>query len=527
MGNEVETQVEIARARSRLKSITKRKDPNQHASPKRTYTLAELNAMLDDAIEEHAIIAPTAAPREASPQPTVIRRWKSERSPRRSIEGVAFHPPEESPGKSRSPARPSTCHGGRSTSARTPRQGWPTSRLPLSQQDLGQGLRVSSPVKQRALMFETKEQNPNYVGQPCEAPHEPHIHMKEDWSVVPLHEPSEQNEKDLHTLKFGMTMYKPAKIPTDPPAEPEVEHNRKEPADASTDDTFDTAKQSSERADPSDEHNQPLVGHAHKTSKGWPFKWRMFGKASSVPPGANEDTVVAIPQVDDHYPSTGPSVVRRKVQELLKREEEEQSRRQLEAAHKGRRASRRPSVAKESELREPMPNPSSLAPAQLPPLQLPVQEEADLIIHSDNTMTAMLAEAKVKRTKPGRPSTTSMTPVHRSWTEKEVTELSKSRSDTAFRRSVSPVKPGPSTRMRGRSTKMRQSLSPRGSPYTTEHAFSLSPVPSGSPSRTSSPVRVHKVEVELRDSPGREARARGEKIMFVRTHAFEEAEEQA
>ena len=659
-----DSNTEIATALSRLRSTVKRKEQQQQASATKAYTLSELNDMIDDAIEDHAADVPTETLGrpgiQVIPQPTLVRRSKSERSPRRSIDEVAFGPPD----RGRQPTSSSRRHQSSDILARNPGQDWLPTRTSQNRARREPGLRSGSPVKQRAAIFETVHKRPEDTVQACEAPHDLHIHVKSEWSVVPLLEHTVDREKELHSWKFGKTIYDRSVVPS-AVAPPDVKRHRTlTESSRETYSSFNTAEASPQRAAMPDEATAGLSGPSEilnspgmaksssretdiskndrnvtgelsertgsrnavkappqrspildeddaaagrqlqeptgKTSMSWLNRWKVFGKGSSAVPRTDEDVVEATPQRDEHYPTSGPSTVRSKVEELLRRDEDEQQRRQIYLERTSRPQSRRPSIVKVSEMRTALPEVSSLKPAQAPPLQVPAQEQAELMGTFPDTTSSSSSEAKGKgamaetysidsmapsrgpqvekelpnvlKPRTRRESTRSSAPVkaplqapaeeqlqmaptpqdgastrsseveggvtvpktgsadvdapiHRSWAEKEVLSVSKPQSRADSVRAGSPVKPTPSTPTRGRSAKMRQSRSPGGLPYTKEQAFVLSPVPSPSRSRPGSQVRTHRVEVEMRDSPEREARERGETIMIVRASNVMEQEE--
>ena len=638
---EADAKTEVETALSRLRSNVKRKKQQQKTSASEAYTLAELNDMIDDAIEEHAADGPAEASGKSStqisPRPTVIRRSKSERASRRSLEDVAFGAPNN---KGQGPTSPSRGRKMSNLLAQNPDQDWLPKQTSQVRARQNPGLRSGSPLKQRAALFETMHQRPEGRVNACEAPHDPHIHVKSEWSVVPLHENTFDKEKELHYWKFGKTIYDRPEVPR--AASPQDGKGRRNSTQSShetldsfntanfspqgpdfpdenravtggigeTRDSFDTAKASSPSTDISDENRVVAVElpheHAGKTPVSWLNKWKFFSKGSSVPPRTDEDVVGATPPRDEHYQSSRTSIVRTKVEELLRRDEEEQDRRQSVLERRSRAQSRRPSMVKESELREALPKLPYLKAAQLPPLQIPAQEQAELmgaflnntsssssetrgkgaavephsvehegLMNKGSIHKAWAVEEVLRDSRPrlraeslrySRPvksplqsaarerdklnakpldtastrstemeggvsvketySVEPTTPTRRSWAEKEVLNFSKAQSRADSVHAGSVVKAELSTPGPGRSVTMRQSRSPRGSPYTKEQAFILSPAPSRSQSRAGSRARVHRVEVEMRDSPEREARERGETILIVRaTNVIEEAED--
>ena len=525
-----ESKTEIATARSRLKSITGSKTQEQHGPPVRSHTIAELNNMIDDAIQEHAADAPTETSadisEQASPQPTVIRRWRSERSSRPSVEDIEFHPPDVL-GKSRSQSRPRTSHGTSNILTQSPRQNWLLPNKSHSRPRPDAALRGASPVKQRAAMFETMDRTPEQPPQADGAPSEAHIHVKREWAVVPLHNYTADAEKDHHHLKFGTTIYEPPKTTESALSSSPERTDRRQSTESSraTQTTFNTAAQSPlPDTTPAKEQTTPTRSPetgSRRTSISWLNKSRLLNKGSSATPQTNEGASEVAPRRDENYQLTRPSIVKSKVQELLKRDEEEQIRRQSVQERKSRPSTRRSTMVQERELAVSAPETFEMKAALLPPLQVPAQEEAELM--------ATPWEMAWKSSLQGQGKTATAEPdtqVNRSWAEKEVLSISKSQPQAGTSRSGSPIKPTPSTPVRGRREKTRQSLSARGSPYTREQAFVLSPVPSRSPSRGSSRVRVQRVEVEMRDSPEREARERGESILIVRACGIVEEDQE-
>ena len=543
-----ESTTEAATARSRLKSIAQKKRKEPECSPPGAFGMDELSDLVDDAIKRQVSDNPERSSIEAdlqdSPQPTIVRRWKSARSPRQSIEDVAFHPPSGSPNRSTAQSRQQSSHGRPDILARNPGQDWLPPGPSHSRPTHDPSLRSASPVKQRAAIFERTARQPEDAAQACEAPHDAHIHVKNEWSVVPLHEHTAEKEKDLHHWKFGQTIYDrsgPSNMAV-ASTHPVKERQNSTQSSYDTQNTFNTANQSPQKADVSDEEPQISGGlsrpQARKAPMNWLHNWRVFSKGSSVLPQTDNDVVEASPHRDEHYPSTRPSIVKGNIQEYLRREEEERSRRQSEMERKSRNQSeverkartqsRRPSPVKDNKLvREAVPGASALKPAQLPPLQVPAQEEAELIATPLEIAERIPSEATSRDSLLDRHSMEPKAPIHRSWAEKEVLNATEPQSQPRSARSGSPIKPAPSTPVRGRPSKVRQSVSPRGSPYTNEQTFVLSPVPSTSRSRASSRVRVHKVCVEMRDSPDRAARERGETVLTVRATGMVEEDGEA
>jgi hypothetical protein len=506
-----ETATDLAGIRSRLKYVGQKTDQPRRDSTETHDTLAELGSMIDSAIVEqsndnkHKQQDVDAEP--ASPERTMVRPQRLGRSPRKSMDSATFSPPL------RRSSRPRT-----SNQSRSPGKSWhQQSASPRPEPSL------LSPVKYRTAIFESMQYHEDPKDAPCEAPHDRHIHVKKEWSVIPESEGAGM-EKELHSLKFGETMYDRSEADESPRKSTELIKARGDTADSSHESrgSFTTARTTihSPLMSTADDGFQVLQAPQpqRKTSLGWPFKWKSLKKGSSVPPFTDADPATATEQ-DSHYPSTRPSIVKSKVQALLKRDADEQFRRQSEIENKKKSQSRRPSKVGSDEVKEATPTSPSASLTPYAPLQAAAQEQAEMLAGLE---AIPISKAETPAVEYGNSS--KKAPVQASWAEKEVTEKS-IQSPTKPPRSSTSTKQAPSTPVRVRTAQVRQSMSPRYSPYTSEQAFILSPVPSRSPSRGRDPIRVHRVEVEMRDSPEREARERGEKLMYVRTAAFEEEAE--
>jgi hypothetical protein len=507
---EPETTTDLAGIRSRLKYVGQKTDQPRRDSTETRDTLAELGSMIDSAIVEQSNDNQHKQQRvdiePVSPERTVVRPQRPGRSPRKSIDSATFSPPL------RHPSRPRT-----GNVSRSPRKSWHQQGASPRQEPS-----LLSPVKYRAAIFESMQHHEDPQDTPCEAPHDRHIHVKKEWSVIPESEHGTGLEKELHSLKFGKTMYDRSEANESPRQSIERIKARGDTGDSSHEShgSFITAKTTvhSPVMSMADGGFQVLQAPQpeRKTSLGWPFKWKSLRKGSSVPPVTDADPATATSERDSHYPPTRSSVVKSKVQELLKRDADEQVRRQSEIQNKKKSQSRRLSKVSSAEAKETTPSSPSASATPFPLLQATAQEQTDMVAGLE-----AISISKKEAPAFAYGSSGLKSPVQTSWAEKEVIEKS-NQPHTKTARSATSTKQAPSTPVRGRPTQVRQSMSPRYSPYTSEQAFILSPVSSRSPSRGRDPVRVHRVEVEMRDSPERKARERGEKLMYVRTAAFEE-----
>ena len=494
---------EFAVVRSRLRSIAEKKEASEFRPPERALTIAELGDMIDyvkSSLETPGDDEKTELSSEqisglATPKTSMIRRWRSARASRKSVdastETQVHHPPLQYDGVAKNRGHPEEYQT--ESLGRSP---------PPPQLDV---FRHASPVKQRAAMFEkmqTKEDGIPASGPPPDR----HIHLKETWKAVPEHEPESEMERALHKLKFGRTVYdRPGSSAATPKFSVGRSEQRQDSSSTSNASSFNTARQSTEKELPKEDGNFPefvaAEAPSRKASVSWLPPWRLFSKDDSATPQATESNPSAVP---GKHTESRPSIVQNRVQHLLsaahKREQHDY--------HLKRRPTPYPRRVTESEVKEQTLIPASLQPSQLAAVQVPVQEEAE----------ALQAVEEEQQDASGH-----YTPVRRSMMEKEVfdspkqLELKKTSSLPASVRSASPekrspTKTAPSTPRRGRA--LQASISPRGSGYAMEQAFLINPGRSRSQSRASGNRML--VEVEVRDSPGNEAREIGQKIVFVR-----------
>lgn len=501
MENVADPALVITTARSRLRSVAPEKAHVEGTSRSRAYTLAELGHMLDDAIEDSAHrpeIRSRARTGNLTPKPGFVLRRKTShksrhqsqsrgRAPRRSTESVAPRSSEESARvdyedseNTQGPSRPDADSKETDISSTSlPDQGL----APLPQR----GAELS-PVKQRAAMFESLVRKPTGHDQICQ-----HFHHNNDTSPQ-RQEPGGKVTRKIHRIKFGETIEERPGTPLIPLTLPQIVTQQKSrPASV-----LRTEQEDYSQLEPVGEQAsiEDVFGTRRKTSTNWPFKWSIFNKSPTAPPQETEPQLAGDDGKDEHYPSTKPSVVRSIVQDLLQAANEkndaEKRRRHSDRERMSRRQSRGPVPARQTDLKE------DDKPPHLPPLHLAVQEQEE-----------GLKPSAVADGNPAEPET----PLHRAMTEKQVLSppmLPEATNDSA---SGSPQKFTPRTPARGRGRSFHR-LSTSDQQHAVEQHFNLSP----GPSRSGSKNRGVKVEVEVRDSPEREARERGDKIVIIRAN---------
>ncbi len=514
---------EIAVARSRLKSVAE-KSANRISQGDRANTLAELNTMLDDAIEESGPqvlseegtgnITPMPVLLSRSNTSHTVRRQSNTRGTdtRRSIDSVrprsseeslrVVYPAEPQMQSPRKPTLPAADKASQATSSlavagRSNRH--PEGRPPEPDHESvvrpSQPGREVSPVKRRAAMFESLNTTPLDHDQPHEHAHQHKQHQAD-------HD-NRHGAKKSHRITFGETIEERPGTPLIPLVLPTmVSRHQKSDETGSTPRSTNPAEQEhlpeAEKEPTGDESAQP--DKQRKTSLVWPFKWGIFNKSPAVPSQEPEQPSTEEAKPEPH-PQARPSIVRSRVHELMQaasEQEDAQKRRNYsERERLSRRQTRAPTLlVTESELQENKVDLDHLKPAQMPPLQVPAQEEVEGLKPSIKPEDVPLPR----------------TPLQRAMSEKQVL-VPPAVAEEPDEQSRSPSKSAPRTPVRGRPRKSvhRGSI---GETHAIEQQFKLSPGPSRSVSRSGR--GGVKVEVEVRDSPEREARERGERIVIIR-----------
>ncbi|ETI26355.1 hypothetical protein G647_03132 [Cladophialophora carrionii CBS 160.54] len=501
--------LEIAMARSRLRSIAAPKQqPAQKGlgtSRSRPLTMDELNTMLDDAIksnspkpevssdEQGANLAPKPGfvLRRASTRQDRRRSQSRARVSRRTTESVEPRTSDES-----TRVRYDGDEGAR-TQEDAARRDTLKSTSPAAPRlkPVATPVTELSPVKQRAAIFEslTKKAEPSGHDSICR--HFGHDHDPTHDHTHHHAGPTRKEPKKVHRIKFGdrieerpATPLIPLNLPamvtkektTRPLPPPEREEEFQPPLDP-----------------PAEEPNQDDVfkeeAQDRKPSLTWPFKWGLFSKGASAPPQESEPSTPAVVEPkDQHYPTTRPSVVRSKVQQILQAVE------QKDDAEQRRREAERERITRRNSRAAP-PSRRQTVVKRVEPKQEVTTEPATMETPQREQLQGLKAAAG--------PDTKTKTPLQNAMSEKQVLAppvRAEQDSDSA----ASPPKSLPQTPVRGRPSLAYQTPEQK---HSVERQFNLSPTRSASKHR-----QGVKVEVEIRDSPEREARERGEKIVIIR-----------
>lgn len=519
--------LEIAMARSRLRAVAPRPQPAQappEPSRGRAYTIDELNTMLDDAIKSHSPKpgAPESSsdeqPTNLAPKPGFVLRKSSTRLEHRQSQSQIVDSR-----KATESVEPRTSD----ESMRVQYEGDGSTQLTRPQDDANQDSADHSepheltspvapqlnplplpdaqlsPVKQRAALYESLSQKPTGHDATCQ--HYGHEHDPTHDHVHHHPGPPRKGPKKVHRIKFGDRIEERPATPLIPLTLPTLVSTEKtaRPQSALAKESEVQIPVDSGAADPSLEDVFKVPSHERKSSLTWPFKWGIFNKGASAPPQESEGVSAPAGAHDAHYPITRPSVVRSKVQKILQAVEEkgdtEQRRRDTEPRLSRRPTRTRPPSRRHTGMKRVDTSQDGLM-AQ--PLVKTPQKEA-----SQSLQQAAAADEKPR------------TPLQRAMSEKQVLAPPprpepNDTTSSGPRKSLphTPVRPGPSVADRPTLGEQKHSL---------EQQFNLSPTRNGSKQR-----QGVKVEVEIRDSPEREARDRGEKIVIIRADVASETNEE-
>ncbi|KAK5050364.1 hypothetical protein LTR84_003645 [Exophiala bonariae] len=512
----------FADARSRLRSVIDDHEEKPNSQRSRAYTLAELNHMLDDAIGGNVDLdgrLSSSMTEEATPkanvyqdQPALSDSQRQSHSQERNIRSSLDSAHPRSSGSSEHgayddeknalywphlitrnvPKRPHTSHSTRHAStARVPTQVVvvppQANPVPVKSQ--------FSPVRQRAAMFESLGPVTVVHGEDCGPSQHPHINSTR----------SKQEFKPpltkVHKIKLGNVIDERPGTPLIPLTLPQMVSPRELP-------TSSTPQTDNVEVKPAESNTGTVTqDRQRKPSMGWPFRWGIFNKNASTQHEAQGDAPTDAQSTAKVQPETESKIVKSRVQDLLlaakERDEEEKKRWNLEKDRMSRRHSRFPTmVVKDPTAPEQHVEPQSTITSQ--PSPQPPSESAP---PAKPSQTLFAAESEVFEQK---------TPLERAMTEKQV--LSPMSLPQAMTESeTSPRKSTPQTPIRGRSRRPTHRISLNGQEHPMESQVSLSSRRSRSVSRTGAGGGV-RVEVEVRDSPEREARERGEKIVIIRAN---------
>lgn len=522
---------EFAGARSRLRSVIDGFEEKPNSQRSRAYTLAELNHMLDDAIggggefdevlsgsmtgeatpmanihQDHATVS--ASQHQSRSQERFTQssldtvRPRSSNSSEQDVyddeKNALYWPHLITRGVTK---RPHTSHSSRrpSTGRVLNRPGFePAEAKPV------QARSQFSPVRQRAAMFESLGPMTLVHSEDCGPSQRPPTDY-----MRPKQQPAPTTTK-VHKIKFGNVVDERPRTPLIPLTLPQMLSPREGP-NPPAQRTNQTEVESAERGSNSGTVKED---RQRKSSMSWPFRWGIFNKTASAQHDTEDDVPTDVQPTPRLQPRAEPNVVKSRVQDLLlaanERDDEEKKRWNQQKERMSRRHSRFPTLAvvdssggnEHVEPRKPLP---TQAPPQSMPLEKPVEAPPNFL------------SAEGEAVEPN-------TPLQRAMTEKQVlSPMSLPRSMTESE--TSPKKSAPQTPIRGRSRKSTHRLSVNDQERSMGEQLHLSSRSSRSVSRTGGRGGV-KVEVEVRDSPEREARERGEKIVIIRANVEDLIREQ-
>lgn len=513
---------ELAGARSRLRSVIDDNEEKPNLQRSRAYTLAELNHMLDNAIEgsvdldevlsgsvtsEHTpktSLHQDQAPISASQHQSLSR----ERVSRSSLDSVrprssgsseqAMYDDEKNALYwphliTKGPKKhPHTSHSTRPASTARPIKPVIEPMQPKPIQSRTQ----FSPVRQRAAMFESLGPMVQVHGEDCGAFQ--HYHPDNtSFKQKPV-----ATFRKVHKIKFGDIIDERPGTPLIPLTLPQMVSPREAPSPLAQ----RTDQLEAEAAEKNSNDNTVKHDNDRKSSMGWPFRWSIFNKPASTQPEPEEKAPSDVQSTHrQEHDATKSTVVKNRVQDLLLaakgRDDVEKKRWELERARMSRRHSRfPPEIAQESTRNEKHVESQKPRSSQPPALSIPSEKQTEA------TQNFLNVESE---------ATAPITPLQHAMTEKQVlSPMSLPEGMTTT--STSPKKVAPRTPLRGRSRKSTHHLSVNDQERNVEQQFNFSPRPSRSASRTGG--GGVKVEVEVRDSPEREARERGEKIVIIRAN---------
>ncbi|KAL2444384.1 hypothetical protein ABEF95_016488 [Exophiala dermatitidis] len=507
MENVADPTGEIAAARSRLRSVPDKGLVVRSSKMQRVDTLEELGHMLDDAIEDQSFMpgafsgevsdeTPSRRSLELPPHISQAARRQSQPRGHKSLRSTETAMPRSSEESAR------VNYEERSNSQRSSQEGrygdnhdeeslGPNSGpSPLRQGSVVDASHQLSPVKQRAAMFESFVQKPSQHEEASRYP----PRVKDDTLTG----------KETNTVarsKFAGALEERPGTPLIPLTIPAMISAEQKSSKSSPP---TTGRALTPEEPPSiDEKAADEVSHQRKSSMGWPFKWSLFNKSPSAAIQEAEPDLATVQAKNDSFPPKMSNTVQSRVQNLLQaaneKDDAEKRRRLAERERLIRREIRARPVVMEAQLREDHVNLQGVKPTNLPPLQVPISEEVE----------EFLPDTKVNDA-PSEPRS----PLQRAMTEKQVFAPSE-KLESLNERSPSPARPDPRTPARGRSRRSTHRLS-TGEQRTVEQRFNLSP--GSSRSRSKNGGAGLKVEVEVRDSPEREAREKGEKIVIIRAN---------
>ena len=512
-----QTSPNLAHARSRLKSIGDSMGKRDMEPRSRAYTMAELNHLLDNAIEgndDDDVFSdqPTGEGASGNHQRrrphTTLASHKPSLDPkpdlRSSIDTIRPRSSEEServvydddrdtlywPHLSVESARKNmtvTRSSNRPRQLSAPKMG-SLGGEKCDQQGKSLAANELSPIRQKAAMFERLGTQTSSHDPSCRDS----LHLYPN-SHLPKTKP--RSITRMHRIKFGDIIEERSGTPLIPLTLPSLIHPKE---DESKDLGLEELRDSDGEAIQDDSGlNDGSSRKLRKTSVSWPFKWNIFNKSPAPPKVTEAEERI---KHDPGDISVEPGVVKSRVRELAQaakeREDSENKKWALEKDRMRRRHSRIPTVMmKKSESPASEVALESVKPSHIRTFQVPLLEG------SDSRLQVPDLDCGGQRT-----------PLHKAMTEKQVLPTMDTSETSDTPRAFEPQTP-----KRRRSTKREHGsfAEDHDTRNVVAQQFNLSPVIGRSMSRNRGAVRV---EVEVRGSPEREARERGEKIVIVRAN---------
>ncbi|EXJ56630.1 hypothetical protein A1O7_06974 [Cladophialophora yegresii CBS 114405] len=501
--------LEIAMARSRLRSIAAPKQQPAQEGPgtsrSRPLTMDELNTMLDDAIKSNSPKPEVSSDEQVgnlAPKPGFVLRRASTRQDRRRSQSRArvFRRTTESvePRTSDDSTRvrydgdetaPSQEDAARRDTVKV------TSPATPQLKPVANPITEPSPVKQRAAIFESLTKKAEPSGHESNCRHFGHDHDPTHDHTHHHPGPTRKEPKKVHRIKFGDRIEERPATPLIPLNLPTMVTKEKTPRSLPPVKREEEVQHSGEPPTEEPDHDDVFKEETQdrKPSLTWPFKWGIFSKGASAPPQESDSSTPTLTEPkSDHHPTMRPSVVRSKVQQILQAAEEKDD------AEQRRREAERERITRRNSRAAP-PSRRQTVVQRVEPKQETITEPAPMETPKREQLQGLKNAAE--------PDTKTRTPLQRAMSEKQVF-APPVRPEQDSDSGASPQKSLPQTPVRGRPSLAYQTPEQK---HSVERQFNLSPT-----RRASKQRQGVKVEVEIRDSPEREARERGEKIVIIR-----------
>lgn len=373
---------ELAGARARLRHINSDDARNQQPTPQAGSTLAELGFMIDSALDDNRPNdTPTRDFSDSPPRSMTRNKGKAIASkvelPRtrampftryRSQDPAVMAQPLSSPARPSNPLHyPELVTSPRSLSP-VPRSRQRT----LSDESMtiagSMPKRCSSPVKETAAIYESLSLDPNIQERPTSPPPRAHLHIKDEWTKVPYHEPTPEEEARYHRTKFGVSINE------------KYSHNglAGQRSSGDSDGTYNTAQQS--KGPDTSGLVSPTKGESFRApSSGWPAKTAVSVKSGLASPQPVEETISPDRRGAHHRPTTRPSIVSQKIAQLALAGFEDHAVSRSRPASTTSQLAESSGQVKVSRLHDHNIDGGLLSTRHLPQYQLPIQEQADAL----------------------------------------------------------------------------------------------------------------------------------------------------